>query len=85
MLAVIMLHQHKFCVYKGNRKLKLPIICENFVLFALYQFLFYFGGRAEGVERVDRVIVNTTFFRLMQSVQRIACTKNAFKLNFNFM
>ena len=31
-LAVIMLHQHKFCVYKGKRKLKLPITCENFVL-----------------------------------------------------
>ena len=24
-LAVIMLHQHKFCVYKGKRKLKLLI------------------------------------------------------------
>ena len=24
-LAFIMLHQHKFCVYKGKRKLKLPI------------------------------------------------------------
>ena len=33
--AVIMLHQHKFCVDKGNRKLKLLITCENFVLFAL--------------------------------------------------
>ena len=41
-LAVIMLHQHIFCVYKGKRKLKLSITCENFVLFALYQFLFYF-------------------------------------------
>ena len=34
-LAVIMLHQHKFCVYKGKRKLKLLITCENFVLFVL--------------------------------------------------
>ena len=28
--AFIKLHQHTFCVYKGNRKLKLPIPCENF-------------------------------------------------------
>ena len=34
-LAVIMLHQHKFCAYKGKRKLKLLITCGNFVLFAL--------------------------------------------------
>ena len=34
-LAVIMLHQHKYCVYKGKRKLKLVITCENFVLFVL--------------------------------------------------
>ena len=33
--AVIMLHQHKFYVYKGKRKLKLLITCKNFVLFAL--------------------------------------------------
>ena len=69
-----MLHQHKFCDYKGKRKLKLPITCENFVLFALYQFLFCFvnifvrkcgkkvyshGGR---LERVGRVTANTAFF-----------------------
>ena len=41
-LAVIMLHQHKFCVYKGKRKLKLLITCEIFVLLALEQFLFCF-------------------------------------------
>ena len=41
-LVVIMLHQHKFCVYNGKRKLKLPIMCENSVLLALYQFLFCF-------------------------------------------
>ena len=41
-LAVIMLHQHKFCIYKEKRKLKLLITCENFVLLALYQFLFCF-------------------------------------------
>ena len=41
-LAVIMLHQHKFCVYKGKRKLKLLITCEDFVLFAVKQFLFCF-------------------------------------------
>ena len=34
-LAVIMLHQNKFCVYKGKRKLKLLITCGNFVLFVL--------------------------------------------------
>ena len=34
-LAVIMLYQHKFCAYKGNRKLKLLITCENVVPFAL--------------------------------------------------
>ena len=34
-LAVIMLRQHTFCVYKGKRKLQLLITCENFVLFAL--------------------------------------------------
>ena len=26
-LAVIMLHQHRFCVYKEKRKLNLPITC----------------------------------------------------------
>ena len=41
-LAVIMLHQHKFCVYKGKRKLQLPVSFENFVLFEIYQFLFCF-------------------------------------------
>ena len=28
-LAVIMLHQHKFCVYKGKRHLELPITCDT--------------------------------------------------------
>ena len=28
-LAVIKLHHHRFCVYKGKRKLKLPITCEG--------------------------------------------------------
>ena len=41
-LAVIILHLHKFCMYKGQRKLKLSITCETFVFFALYQFLFCF-------------------------------------------
>ena len=40
--AVIMLHQHKFCVYKGQRKLKLLITCENFVLFVRFKS-FYFA------------------------------------------
>ena len=29
--AVIMLHQHTFCVYKGKRNLKLLTTCEVFV------------------------------------------------------
>ena len=41
-LAVIMLHQHKFCVHKRKRKLKLLITCENIVLFVLWQLLFCF-------------------------------------------
>ena len=71
-LAVIMLHRHKFCVYKGKRKLKLPITCENIVLFALYQFLFWFVNivlenvekslQSGFLERVDRVTENTAFF-----------------------
>ena len=32
-LAVIMLRQHTFCVFKGKRKLKLLITFENFVVF----------------------------------------------------
>ena len=73
-LAVIVLHQHNFCVYKGKRKLKLLIICENLVRFALQQFLFCFvnmflenvvkkftvGGR--GLEWVGGVTINTTVF-----------------------
>ena len=31
-----------FCVYKGKRQLSLLITCANFVLFALYQFWYYF-------------------------------------------
>ena len=54
-LPVIMLHQHKFCVYKGKRKLKSPITCENFVLFALYQFLFCFVTIF--LENVEKFIV----------------------------
>ena len=71
-LAVIMQHQHKFCVYKGKRKLKLLIACEIFVLFVHQQFLSCrkygkkitivglggLGGR--GLERVGRVTVNIT-------------------------
>ena len=41
-LAVIMLHQHKVCVYKGKRKLKLLIACENFVYFLQFNS-FYFA------------------------------------------
>ena len=67
MLAVIMLHQNTFCVYKGKRKLKL------LVHFALQQVLFCFANIfLENVEKrfavgcflegVGRVKVNTTFF-----------------------
>ena len=41
-VRMVMIHQHKFCVYKGKRKLTLPITFANFVLFALYPFLFCF-------------------------------------------
>ena len=41
-LAVIMVHQHKVCVYKGKRKLKLPIACENLVYFLRFNS-FYFA------------------------------------------
>ena len=40
-LPVIMLHQQNVCVYKGKRKLKLLIICENLVYFLRFKsFLF---------------------------------------------
>ena len=41
-LSLIMLHQHKVCVYKGNRKLKLLIACENMVYFLRFNS-FYFA------------------------------------------
>ena len=41
-LAVILLHQHKFCIYKGIGKLQKPVTCETFALLALYQFLLCF-------------------------------------------
>ena len=34
-LLFLLVYQLKFCVYKGKRKLKLLITCENFVLCAL--------------------------------------------------
>ena len=53
-LAVIILHEHKFCVYKGKRKLKLLITCENFVLFAHQQFLFCcVNSFLENVEKIN--------------------------------
>ena len=71
--AVIMLHQHEVCVYKGKRKLKLLIACENFCTFcALIVFIllckYYFRKYGKKVysrgclERVGRVTVNTTYF-----------------------
>ena len=41
-LAVIMLHQHKVCVYKGKKKLKLLIACENLAYFLRFNS-FYFA------------------------------------------
>ena len=41
-LSVIMLHLHKVCVYKGKRKLKLLIACENLVYFLRFNS-FYFA------------------------------------------
>ena len=60
-LTVIMLHQHKFCVYKGKRKLKLPVTCENFVLFALYEFLFCFVNIF--LENMERKVYSRVFFK----------------------
>ena len=68
-----MLHQHKFCVYRGKRKLKVLITCETVVLFcALTVFILLcinvFRKRGKKVysrgvlERVGRVTVNKTFF-----------------------
>ena len=67
-----MLHEHKFCVYKGKRKVKLLITCENFVLSALYQFLFCFVNifrkcgkeslQSDGFREGRQVTVNATFF-----------------------
>ena len=71
-LAVIYtLRQHKFCVNKGKKKTKLPITCENFVFLCLFCFvniLFTKCGKntAGGLERIRRVTVNTTFFRLIK-------------------
>ena len=42
-LAVIMVHQHKVCVYKGKRRLKLLITCENLVYFLRFNS-FYFAS-----------------------------------------
>ena len=74
-LAVIMLRQHRYCVYKVKRKLKLLITCEKLcTFFALIVFIllckYFFLENVErkkvycwGVlERVSRVTVNTTFF-----------------------
>ena len=83
-LAVIMLHQHKFCVYKGKRKLKLLITCKNFEFFwgalsvfiLLHKYVFrkcgkkftVGGGGGGGLERVGQVTVNTAFFPLLSSL-----------------
>ena len=75
-LAVIMLHQHKFCVYNGKRKLKLLITCENFVLLCtltvfilLCKYVLRKCGKLVYIrgllERVGWVTVNTTFFALL--------------------
>ena len=68
-----MLHQHKLWVYKGKRKLKLLITCENFVLFcALTVFILlckYFLRKCGKkvyiwgfLERVSQVTVKHSFF-----------------------
>ena len=65
--TAVMLHQHKFCVNKGKRKLKLSITCEN-VLFALYQFLFCFVNIfLENVEKLEFVFyVKTDVYPLLE-------------------
>ena len=65
-LAVIMVHQHKFCVYKGKRKLNLLItVCALTVFILLCRYFFRKCGKkgySRGVlERVGWVTVNTTF------------------------
>ena len=51
-LAVIMLHQHKFCVYKRKIKIKLLITSENFVLFAAFAvFILFCKYFLENVEK----------------------------------
>ena len=75
-LAVIMLHQHKFCVYKGKRKLKYRLLantlytfCALFVFILLCKYFFRKCGKKSlqsefFLERVGSVTVNTTFFSL---------------------
>ena len=83
-LAVIILHQHRFCTYKGNRKLKLLIASANSVFFmsdhqVLFCFVNVFGkcGKLFRIcfflERVGRVTVNTAilFFFLVSSVVKV--------------
>ena len=87
-IFVIMLHQHKFCVYKGKCLLKLLITCENFVFLCFNSFYFalqiFFLENAEkkvyslknGVlERVGRVTVNTTFFFHLMSHSQLDQTE----------
>ena len=54
-----MLHQHKLCVYKGNRKLKLLITCENFVLFCTLTVLFCFVNIF--LEKVEKSLQSGVF------------------------
>ena len=54
--TAIMFRQHRFCIYKGNRKLKLLIVCENFDIFFVlfvpdYQFVFCCYYFFENVEK----------------------------------
>ena len=52
-LAIIMLHQHKFCVYKGKRKLKFQLLvntlyytfCALFVFILLCKYIFRKCGK----------------------------------------
>ena len=60
-LAVIILHQHKFYVYKGKRKLKLLSTCENFVNIFLENVKKKVYSW-EVLERVGRITANTFFF-----------------------
>ena len=69
-LAVVMLHQHKYCVYKGKRKLKLLITCEVTLYFLCFVNIFFLenwgvgGGGRRVREGWSGYSKHNFFFRL---------------------